>query len=90
MKNNDEGWIELNIPFGPCYINNNFRETEIDSLVFRGLVKPGMLVRLKNGLEYLIGDVNLNRGVCDDCTAFDKDDIIVAYKIVWEKDETVT
>lgn len=39
---------------------------------------------MEDGSEYLIGHINQLRGVCDDCTEFGKDEIVKAYKIVWE------
>jgi hypothetical protein len=52
-----------------------------------GLNKPGVLIEVSNGVEstqYLIGDINIHRGVCDDCVAFGDEDIVTKYKIVWE------
>lgn len=37
---------------------------------------------LVNGSWYLIGDINPNRGVCDDCTMFEPDAIVTAYQKV--------
>jgi len=58
-----------------------------------GLDKPGVLIEVEEqdtdgnleDVQYLIGDINPSRGVCDDCTAFDKDAIVKRYKVVWEK-----
>ena len=53
-----------------------------------GLNKPGVLIEIECGNkteQYLIGDINCIRGVCDDCVAFEKDVIVKRYKIVWEK-----
>ena len=52
----------------------------------KGLNEPGTLVEIKDSGTYLIGDVNTNRGVCDDCTAFNRDAIVKRYKVVVEKD----
>jgi len=54
-----------------------------------GLSKPGVLIEVEqNGKlnQYLIGDVNIYSGVCDDCREFDDDIIIKRYKIIWEKE----
>lgn len=51
------------------------------------LNKPGTLIEINNNgsiEQYLIGDVNTNRGVCDDCTAFASDVIVLRYAIVFE------
>lgn len=48
----------------------------------RGLNKPGTQIELENGDVFLIGDINPNRGTCDDCTAFDSDDIVVRYRVL--------
>jgi len=51
----------------------------------RGLNKPGTLIETADGNQYLIGDINANAGVCDDCVEFGNDMIIVKYKIIYEK-----
>jgi hypothetical protein len=50
----------------------------------RGLNQPGTLV-IVDGEQFLIGDINPLRGVCDDCTAFARDAIVQRYKVVWEE-----
>jgi hypothetical protein len=63
------------------------------SFTGRHLNKPGVLVEVlekdEEGTEklsqYLIGHVNIHRGVCDDCTGFNSSDIIKRYKIVWSE-----
>lgn len=43
-------------------------------------VRPGAILRLKSGELRLVGHVNANLGVCDDCTEFQYQDISeVAY-----------
>lgn len=44
------------------------------------LNKPGTRIKLTDGKVYWIGDINTNRGVCDDCTLFESDEVVVAYK----------
>lgn len=39
-------------------------------------LKPGMVLKTKNGTLLLVGDVNRLMGVCDDCKDFDWDDIV--------------
>jgi hypothetical protein len=53
--------------------------------------KPGVLIetKLSDGKtkKYLIGHINKNAGVCDDCMAFEPDDIVLRAKIlIDEKD----
>jgi len=38
-------------------------------------LKPGDIIELRNRSRFLVGDVNVNLGVCDDCTLFRKSDI---------------
>ncbi|MHB0965535.1 MAG: hypothetical protein ACYC36_03685 [Bellilinea sp.] len=63
-------WIEVNISY-----------KEFDE---RGLSAPGTLIDTEHG-EFLIGDINPNRGVCDDCVEFGEHTIVKRYKIVWSK-----
>lgn len=54
-----------------------------------GLNVPGTLIEIDvDGTlnQYLIGDINVNRGVCDDCCMFDRNAIVKRYKVVWRKD----
>ncbi len=51
-----------------------------------GLNKAGTLIEVKLGEEthqYLIGHINTNCGVCDDCVEFGSDAIIKRYMVVW-------
>lgn len=49
-----------------------------------GLSNPGTLVEV-SGKQYMIGDINDVRGVCDDCTAFNGDARVDRYCILVEK-----
>lgn len=54
------------------------------------LNRPGVLVEIKDNTgvtKYLIGHINKNRGVCDDCTAFDKDAIVLRAKVLVPESE---
>ena len=82
-KINDDGWIKTNLPYGHVYGKKDW--SQLDSFCKRGLNQPGTLIKMKNGDQYLIGDINELRGVCDDCTAFEKDNIVVGYKIIYQK-----
>lgn len=43
-------------------------------------LRPGAILRLKSGELRLVGHVNVNLGVCDDCTDFEYEDIAeIAY-----------
>jgi hypothetical protein len=71
-------WIEINIPY-QAYDGDSFKK--------RDLNKPGVLIRLADEREFLIGHINEWRGVCDDCTEFEADEIVKAYKIVWSPEK---
>lgn len=40
------------------------------------ILKPGTIVMSKYNHVCLVGDINVLLGVCDDCTRFDRDDIV--------------
>lgn len=51
------------------------------------LKKAGTLIEVLIGEEkkqFLIGHINESCGVCDDCTEFGKDTIVLRAKVVWE------
>ena len=56
-----------------------------------GLNRAGVLIEVEideNKTEqYLIGHINTNCGVCNDCCEFDDDKIVKRYKIVWTKED---
>ena len=68
---NNINWI----PYGGSW--ESFRKA--------GLSNPGVLVYIKGGKEFLIGDINELGGCCDDCVSINKDDIVEKYKVVWSK-----
>ena len=82
-------WKTINLKFGPIYGNKWDSKTGHffgkDTFYERKLNKPGTLIELKNGKQYLIGDINEYIGICDDCTAFDCDTIVKRYKIIYKK-----
>lgn len=55
---------------------------------------PGTLIEVKykdrHGKKYkeqfLIGDINTIAGVCDNCTAFEREAVVCKYKVLIEKD----
>jgi hypothetical protein len=62
-------------PYGRPY-----REFDTDKLNRAGtVVKIAWASERWKGGMFLIGDVNLNGGVCDDCQAFTWDQIVEAY-----------
>ena len=81
MKN----WIEINLPYGPIYESSSFEE--LDSFSKRELNKPGSLIKMEDGEYFLIGDINKLSGICDDCTEFSKNSIVVSYKVLLTKDD---
>ena len=42
---------------------------------------PGTQVEV-DGKCYLIGDINPNKGTCDDCVAFDSEAIVTRYRVL--------
>lgn len=68
-------WIEINLPYW---------DVDKDSFKERGLAQPGTLIDTEKGV-FLIGHINPNRGICDDCTEFDNETIVKRYKIVWKE-----
>lgn len=51
------------------------------------LNKPGVLIEVEFNDEikqYLIGDINIHSGICDDCRAFEDDAIVKRCRVVWE------
>jgi hypothetical protein len=63
-----------------AYLNARVKEKGL-SFCGKGLNKPGTMVEV-DGKKYLIGDINANRGVCDDCAAFTSDSIVKRYKVI--------
>ena len=51
------------------------------------LARPGTVIVLANGEQYLIGDINMLGGVCDDCPAFSMAAIVETYTRVWQKEK---
>lgn len=58
-------------------------QQEDDAKTFngQGLAKPGTQIEVEGKL-YLIGNINLNRGICDDCTAFEPTAIVTRYRVL--------
>lgn len=72
-------WVEINLPMGYVIDENG---DDGDSLHKRGLIKPGTKVRMKNGKEYLIGDINEKYGTCGCCELLSNHEIVTHYKIL--------
>jgi hypothetical protein len=84
-------WIELNLPFDnilttrkqdPCFTNMNLDKA--GTLIEVELKKEDGNIEI---VQYLIGHINENCGVCDDCVAFERNTIVKRYKIVWSPEE---
>ena len=67
-------WIECNLPY-----NTYSKDTPSFAKEVGGENMVGMVVETKDGV-YLIGDINPLRGVCDDCTAFEQNTIVLRYR----------
>ena len=72
-------FIKCKLPYGPIYARNLEHK---DSFVERGLNKPGTLIFMEDGSTYLIGHINPMLGCCDDCTLFQKEAIVLGYKVL--------
>ena len=70
------GWIKVNLPLGPIY---DFSERVKEKKSMDSILKPGMLLELKSGEIILVGDINTNGGVFDDCH-YGKETIVKRYK----------
>jgi hypothetical protein len=78
-------WIKYNEEFDKCVLQER-EQLKTMSFEAMGLNKEGTLIEVDVGgklKQYLIGDINRLRGVCDDCTAFDSGAIVKRYKVVW-------
>lgn len=71
-------WIELGINYGP--IDDD--DKQVDTFISKGLNQPGTGVRLENGKEYIIGDINREAGSCSCCRLIEKTDVIAFYRPV--------
>lgn len=95
FKNRYEIWLEQQ-PEWVAYLEEcNKIDEEYDnkiksmSFVGLGLNQPGTLIEIdENGVstQYLIGDINKLRGVCDDCVAFRESAIVKRYKVIWREE----
>lgn len=56
-------------------------ELDAQSFTGQGLAVPGTQIEVEGKL-WLIGDINPNRGVCDDCTAFEPDAVVDRYRVL--------
>lgn len=59
-------------------------ECNLKSFSGRGLANPGTLIEIEDGSIHLIGSINENRGVCDDCPAFDRSTIVLRYAKIYD------
>lgn len=80
-----EDFIPLNIPYGPIYGKKSIFDEEEDSFSKRELNNPGTLILTENKETFLLGHINCLRGVCDDCTEFSNETIVLGYKVIWKE-----
>ena len=72
-------WIEIFLPWYSYKHKNSFCGKKLN--------KPGTLIEMENGDVHLIGTINKEGGVCDDCMDFHNNSIVARYKIVWKNDK---
>ena len=74
-------WIELPepLPIGPVFDDGM---ESLDSFYQRDLLKGGTIIRLQDGNEELIGDINEMLGTCDCCSRIRDEDLVVAYYVI--------
>ena len=81
-----EAWVKEQ-PEHKTYVEDLKKHNEMDKLKSfcgRGLNKVGTMIEIvDNGMDkkLLIGDVNALGGVCDDCMGFDREVIVLRYKV---------
>lgn len=77
MKNIN--WIECNLP----WLNQkSANEKDAEPVSFSSIAKPGMLIELESGKQMLIGHINEEGGVCNDCMGINKSDVIKRYAVI--------
>lgn len=65
-------------------------ERERTSFRFSELNRPGVLIEVQHNDKverFLLGNINCNAGVCDDCMAFDDDAIVLRAKVLIQEDD---
>jgi hypothetical protein len=71
-------------------VKHGNKDLRLKSFCGQGLNKPWTMVEVNIGdnvKKFLIGDINECCGVCDDCTAFNHDAIVLRYAILENLDE---
>ena len=84
-RNDMAKWKRCGLPYGPSYNTDGSRKKTFSS---EGLAKPGTIIEVDLPIgrrktevkEFLIGDINPLRGVCDDCVGFDKETVVLRYR----------
>lgn len=46
------------------------------------MIRAGVQIELSSGERYLIGDINMLGGVCDDCREFNSSTVVARYRVV--------
>jgi hypothetical protein len=65
-------------------------ERKRTSFRYSDLNRPGVLIEVQYNdkvKQFFLGHINCNAGVCDDCTAFDNDAIVLRAKILVQESE---
>jgi hypothetical protein len=62
----------------PAWADEGFERSLKDGL-------PSMAIKVDSGEILILGDCNSSFGICDDCTEFDRTNI-VAYAYFWEEE----
>lgn len=73
-----DGWIEYGKSWKNfCGFDDSLSQWTGDNV----LAKSGIEV-IVDDVSYLIGDINCNGGICDDCKAFEGSDIVARYRVL--------
>lgn len=73
----DVPWVACGLP----WLTYGGTLTVLPSFCGQRLNVPGTQIEVE-GEVYLIGDINPNRGVCDDCTEFRSSAIVTRYRVL--------
>lgn len=63
---------------------NEYKASRPKKSFWPDLAKPGVLIELESGKRLLIGDINSNGGVCDDCRGISDSDVVVRYAVIYD------
>jgi len=80
-------WSRLPDPpggFDHAKWDEHYAQEQKVTFLGRKLAKPGVEVEV-GSKRYLIGDINRNGGVCDDCMAFEPTAVVTRYRVLIER-----